>query len=188
MADRAYKNVKRFVDDISKEVKDAMSGGGEGGSGFQMIPSGSTITVHLLELKKILVANGIDIDMDFIGDAYIYLGAYAEDAYMGGGGFRSLRLYSYSNSDTNYRASISGDYGDTDEKLWDTTEDHSEAPSLDRVLTTGGDVDITVKEDLGFAFAINLSLGTSSSGKFIILTSEEISKVFEIKTNTNANA
>lgn len=186
MANFKQDNVKRFIENISKEVADNAYNGGESGSGFQIIPSSSTITVHLLELKKILVANGIDIDMDFSGDAYIYLGAYIIDAYAGGSGFKDLRLDSYSNSDINYKASISGEYEDTDSKMWETTEDHSEVPSLDRVLTTGGDVDITTLRDLGFAFAINVSVGSISYGKYIILTSEEISKVFEIKTNANA--
>ena len=76
MANFKGKNVKRFVEDISKDVADkAYEGGGtDGGSSLINVPANSRITLNGNKLLQLLIAKGVDVDAEFNTEGLSYSG------------------------------------------------------------------------------------------------------------------
>lgn len=66
MANFKAKNVKRFVEDISKDVAEkAYEGGGSGGgSSLIEVPANSTLILDGNKLLQLLIAKGVDVDAE----------------------------------------------------------------------------------------------------------------------------
>lgn len=181
MANFKAENVKRFIEDISKDVSEkAYEGGGSTGGGWIPVQSGYPLIVHCLAIKQLLIDNGIDIEASAIGDVYINIGATITSGYVPGG-VGSMQISTSRNSNINYQASLYGD--DIGYETWKVTEDQSVSPTINELLTKSGDVKtyFSFNNNRGYvSFYLNLSIGYISSGHWIEIPSGEISKYFEI--------
>ena len=154
-------------------------GGGSTGGGWIPVQSGSPLIIHCLAIKQLLIDNGIDIEASATGDVYINIGSAIEKEYAPGGA-QSIQIRVNANSDTNYQGMLEGQ--EIDYKIWNVTEDQSVSPTINELLTKGGDVKTYFRFDNeGYvSFYLNLSIGYISSGHWIEIPSGEVSKYFEI--------
>lgn len=178
MANFKPENVKRFVEDISKDVaKNAYNGGGSGG-GWVPVKNRSSLTVHCLAIKQLLIDNNIDIEASAVGNV-INIGATICKEYAPSGA-RPIQITVHWNSDINFQGILVG--GEVVGTTWDLTEDQSVRPTINELLTKGGDVKtyFDVWPEGYVSFYLNLSIRNISSGHWIEIPSGEISKYFEI--------
>ncbi len=179
MANKDKNNVKRFAEDISKKMAgDAYNGGGSGG-GWIPVEPGSPLIIHCLAIKQLLIDNNIDIEASATGDVYINIGAAIDSEYAPSGA-GPIQIRVQQNSDINYQGFLYGN--NIDYKTWNVTEDQSVSPTINELLTKGGDVKTYFRFNNGgyVSFCLNLSIGYISSGHWIEIPSGEISKYFEI--------
>lgn len=189
MANRDFKNVKRMIENISEDTaKAAESGGGSGGVGFYPIDSTKHLTVNCNALKQVLINHNIDISARAIGDVSIGLGLTFDSEYNSDMlTFTSLILKAVYNSDISYQGIImdpSNNYSIYSER-WDVTETQQEMPTIDQLLSTGGNVQVAFNEwgHWDIIFFINVSQGYASSGTTFELTTDEINACFTIEEN-----
>lgn len=179
MANFKQENVKRFIEDISKDVADKAYEGGGSGGGWIPVENRSSLTVHCLAIKQLLIDNNIDIEASAVGDVYINIGATISKEYAPRGAC-PIQIIVHANSDTNYQGMLEGQ--EIDIKTWDVTEDQSVMPTVNELLTKGGDLKtyFNIWPEGYVSFYLNLSIGYISSGHWIEIPSGEISKYFEI--------
>ena len=166
------------LNDIIAETAEEYEGGGAGG-GWVPVKNRSSLTVHCLAIKQLLIDNNIDIEASAAGDVYINIGATISKEYAPGGA-HSIQIRVRWNSDTNFQGILDGQEIDT--TTWDVTEDQSVTPTVNELLTKGGDVKtyFNIWPEGYVSFYLNLSIGYISSGYWLEIPSGDVSKYFEI--------
>ena len=154
-----------------------MDCGGSTGEGWAPAKFDSSLTVHCLAIKQLLIDNNIDIEASAVGDVYINIGATMDKGYAPSGPW-PIQIRVHANSDTNYQGMLEGQT--IEPKTWDVTEDQSVMPTINELLTKGGDLKTSFRDEVYVSFYLNLSIGNTSSGYWIEIPSGEVSKYFEI--------
>ena len=180
MANFKAENVKRFIEDVSKDVSEkAYEGGGSGGgSSVIEVPANSTLTLDGNKLLQLLIAKGVDVDVELTpysstGKSGILLGwSKSVTSYLDNDANPHM-IYPESASSTAYHAkwTIDGSYGgDTfvDITILSTTL------TFRTMLSTSGEKTMYISQS-GKVLIPCLAVTTSSSidPKFYDLTTAE---------------
>ena len=141
------------------------------------VKSGSTLTIHCLAIKQLLLDSNVDIEVSALGDVYFNIGAEIENKYdhLGANGM----CFCAYRTEAGYIGHLYGDHVVSSE--WAVTEAPSPDLTINEFLTNSGDIKahFYFEPEGHVSFFLQLSIGYISSGYWIDIPSD-VSKYFEI--------